>query len=269
MPRAGCWVAVLDSRGLSRAENDCTQYLSRAERERHSSTRGSKRREEWLAGRLAAKYVFLHGLEMGSDAEVREWQPTLMRVSSRSLDAFPAWMYQALEVTATAGGPRLVWLGRDHAASISLSHTPGDACACLAAHGIAGVDVEGVAARVDAFYGSNYTAAERAWVGRGVATEPGSREWMYTLLWTIKESALKARVCVQKSPWSFAGVEVTGLPEPEDVMWAYRRSTLGGRFGRFSAAIDAERRRTSVEIAYAGSRDLIVAVVKPFEHGMH
>src|SRR5712691_4362297 len=268
---AGCWVAVLETRSLVGTEKDYSVYLSAAERERHAALRNSKRRLEWLAGRLAAKHLFLQRLEMRVPNDGPTWRPILLQLSANSLDAFPEWMYQSIEVPAGTdardAGPRFRWCGRAEEDAVSLSHTGNDACACLSEGSTVGVDIESVEPRVEAFYRANYTEAEKQWVNRGAGIEPLSPNWLYTLLWTFKEAALKARAVLQKNPVSFAGIEVTGLPVPQDVLWAYHRSTWSDRFGLLTAGIEEQRNTTGVHVAYTGTSRLILAVVKPFGHG--
>jgi 4'-phosphopantetheinyl transferase EntD len=265
---ASCWVALLESQSLLGTGRDYRIYLSAAERNRHGALRSSKRRLEWLAGRLAAKYAFLHRLERGVVDDAEEWCPTLLQLSAQSLDAFPLWMYQRIELPASTdperGGPRLRWCGKSNEEAVSLSHTGNNACACLCAEGTVGIDIETVAPRVEAFYRWNYTEREKLWVSLGANLEPLSREWLFTLLWTLKEAALKARAVLQKSPWSFAGVGVSGLPAPEDVLWAYRNRTWGEKFGLFEGVIEEDCNATRVQVAYLGTRHLVLTVVRPF-----
>ncbi|HVS89073.1 MAG TPA: 4'-phosphopantetheinyl transferase superfamily protein, partial [Candidatus Acidoferrum sp.] len=195
----------------------------------------------------------------------------LLQLTACSLEAFPDWMYQSIEVYASTdpqcAGPQFRWCGRAMEGALSLSHTDNDACACVSEGSTVGVDLESVAPRVEAFYRSNYTEAEKQWVNRGASIEPLSPNWLYTLLWTFKEAALKARVVLQKNPVSFAGIQVTGLPVPQDVLWAYRKSNWTHQFGLLAAGIEEERNTTGVHVAYMGTNRLILAVVKPFGCG--
>jgi phosphopantetheinyl transferase (holo-ACP synthase) len=267
---AGCWVGLLEPQCLVRRGRDYGIYLSAAERERDGVLRSPKRRLEWLAGRLAAKYLFLHRLEMGFPNEGQQWRPTLLQLSAESLDAFPARMYQAIELSPSTdpqcGGPGLRWCGRTMEESVSISHAGNNACACLSAGGTVGVDLEIVAPRVEAFYRSNYTETEKHWVNRSASIEPFSQDWLYTLLWTFKEAALKARAVLQKNSWSFAGVGVSGLPISEDVLWVYRKSRWGDQFGLFTALIEESGKGVSVQIAYSGTSHVILTVLKQFGH---
>jgi len=263
---AGGWVAVLALQDLAPAGADGEAYLCAAERARLDALRGSRRRREWLAARLAAKYLFLSRLELGFPIEDDGWMPRRLSVTARSLAAFPAWMYEAIEIRPAAdadgGGPRLLWRGREQPQSLSLSHTRQVACACLADDRI-GVDLETAEPRVEAFYRSNYTAAETDWVHRCAGETGLGADWLYTLLWTLKEAALKARALRQRSAWSFAGVDVGGLPAPQEVRRAYRQGRLRERFETFTAVIREPGRATSARVAYMGTHDLILTVLKP------
>jgi phosphopantetheinyl transferase (holo-ACP synthase) len=253
------------------AEKDFDSYLSGAERRRHHEFRNPQQRLRWLAGRLAAKYLFLHRLEMAFPTDRVDWSPMLIQLSVELLDIFPQWMYQGIEVSAgtdTQGaGPRFRWLGRSKEDAVSLSHTGNDACACLSEGNTVGVDLESVEPRVDAFYRSNYSEAEKQWAKQGGGLEPLSPNWLYTLLWTFKEAALKAGAIARKNPLSFAGIEFAALPIPRTALSAFRRSTWGDRFGIFTAGIREDRKTTDVHVAFMGTRRLILTVVKPFGDG--
>jgi phosphopantetheinyl transferase len=269
---AGCWVAVLDTQSLLLTGKDYTSYLSAAEKAHHRAFRSSKRRLQWLGGRLAAKYLFLHRMELPVANEEPNWRPILLQLSVKSIDDYPIWMYQNIEVSASVDpqgtGPRLRWCGRVEGA-VSLSHTGSNVCACLSQASTVGVDIESVEPRVESFYRSNYTETEKQWVNCGAGIEPLSRNWLYTLLWTFKEGALKARALLQKSPVSFAGIEVRGLPVPQGVLRAYRKDIWGDQFGQFTGRIQEERNTTGVHVAYMGTRRLILSVVKPIDTARH
>jgi hypothetical protein len=126
-----------------------------------------------------------------------------------------------------------------------------------------GVDVEKVSRRVDAFYRRNFTQAERAWASEGERLAPGSRDWLFTLLWTIKEAALKAGALTPQSPWSFAGIGLDGLPVPGDVLWCFRPGNWGERFGQFTAIMGDMQGGSYVRVAYGGTRDFVLTIVKP------
>jgi len=240
-------------------------------RSRHRSFPSAQRRLEWLGGRLAAKHLFLHRLETSVTSNEPDLRPTFFQLSDWSIDKFPEWMYQNVEVSASAdplgAGPHFRWCGRVKEDAVSLSHTGYDACACVSQGTIVGVDLQRVEPRVESFYRSNYTEAEKRWVNRGAGIEPSSRNWLYTLLWTFKEAALKARAVLQRSPVSFGGIELADLPPPQGVLWAYRKNVWSDRFGQFTARIKEERSTRGLHVAYMGTRHLILSVVTPFGSG--
>jgi 4'-phosphopantetheinyl transferase len=74
--------------------------------------------------------------------------------------------------------------------SISLSHSGGAAICAVAPFGVAlGCDLETIESRADAFVEDYFTPQEQFLVSRAVAAE---RPALVTLLWSAKESALKA-----------------------------------------------------------------------------
>jgi hypothetical protein len=170
--RARCWVAVLDTQSLLLMGKDYTSYLSAAEKAHHRAFRSSKRRLQWLGGRLATKYLFLHRMELPVANEEPIWRPILLQLSVKSVDDYPIRMYQNIEVSASVDpegtGPRLRWRGRAEGA-VSLSHRGSNVCACLSQASTVGVDIdiESVEPRVESFYRSNYTETEKQWVNCG------------------------------------------------------------------------------------------------------
>lgn len=263
-----CRVALLDARTLVSSKTHYRAHLSIAERESYDALRSSRRRLEWLAGRLAAKYLFLQHLEIGiAHTVVQQSHSTLLQLSDKCLDDFPDRMYQKIEVLAgerpSCAGPWFRWRGTAREEMVSVSHTGNDVCASLSTRGPAGIDLERVTERADAFHRCNFTETERRWIREGTRIEPLSKDWLFTLLWTVKEAALKAGALLQTSPWSFAGVEVEGLPAPNDVLWAFREGTWRDRFVLFTALIKETRKTTSARVAYLGTRQLILTVVRP------
>src|SRR5216683_2180877 len=88
----GCSVASLESRELH--YDAFTDHLSVAERAKYASLLSQSRKSEWLAGRLAAKYLFLNRLELSQGTESRQRSPTLSKLSSAALRAYSPWMYE-------------------------------------------------------------------------------------------------------------------------------------------------------------------------------
>jgi 4'-phosphopantetheinyl transferase len=126
-----------------------------------------KRRREWRAGRWAAKQAVAAelGVEL-TDVEVR---------------------------AAGDGAPEPFVAGEAVPLSLSISHS-GDRAACLLASTPvqAGCDLERIEPRAPVFVDDFFTQAER----RLVAAATGDiRDLVVTLVWSAKESALKALRC--------------------------------------------------------------------------
>ncbi len=99
---------------------------------------------------------------------------------------------ERIEVLATPGGApaaRLLSGSPPGPISLSLSHSGGVGFAAVAPGDLElGCDVEALEPRSDAFVADYFTEAERAWIRRGGSL----RSVRATLLWSAKESALKA-----------------------------------------------------------------------------
>lgn len=256
-------IALIDTRILD-GSDEFVRYLCPAELQRYQTFVSARRRQEWLGARLAAKYLFLHNMESPHSAP--HGHHVVTSLSRETLVSLPLWMYRNVDVATGRDpdrpGPRYRWRGCETDAALSLSHTGFDACACIAAGGDIGIDLQKVEQRVGAFYRTNYAAAEQQWVERGAEGEPSSRDWLYTLLWTLKEAAFKAKALVQTSPVTFGGVDVFELPPPETLLRACREGD-GGRLMRISARIREERNIRRLQVAVMATRRMILTVVKP------
>jgi 4'-phosphopantetheinyl transferase EntD len=265
-PTSGCSAALLEAETLARRGSNYSDHLSVAEREWYRALRTEKRRSEWLAGRLAAKYLFLNRLELGEDSDGREWPPRIIPLSAGMLEDFPASLFRAVELYPSrdpgGGPPWLQFYGRRHESAVSVSHAGNNACVCLSKYVTVGIDIENILPKVAAFYQSNFTIAEREWVDRVGVSEQVGRDWLYTLLWTVKEAALKARAVVHKNPWGFTGVGVDGLPLPWDLLSATVTGNWGDYFGLFTAWIEEQHVSTPVQVAFAATSHLIVTLVR-------
>jgi phosphopantetheinyl transferase (holo-ACP synthase) len=257
-------IATIDTRILADTDDEFVRYLCSSEVQRYRTLASARRRQEWLGARMAAKYLFLHRLESPhADHDDR----VVTKLSRETLVSLPLWMYRNVEVT-TGRHPdrpslRFRWRGCETDMALSLSHTGHDACACMTAGDNVGIDLQKVEQRVGAFYRTNYAATERQWVERGTGCEPSSRDWLYTLLWTVKEAALKAKALVQINPVSFGGVDVFELPPPETLLRACRQDDWGGRLTRMTARIREGRNIRSLQVAIMGTQQMILTVVQP------
>lgn len=145
-------------------------WLGEAERSVLARLRIAKRRDDFRAGRWAAKQALARCL------------------IERGAVLAPA----DIEVVAAAdGAPEALVLGGDAGVSVSLSHSGevGFAVACAPPLPV-GCDVERVEPRTPEFVRDYFTNAEAAQVE---AASLGGRALLATLLWSAKESALKVR----------------------------------------------------------------------------
>jgi hypothetical protein len=260
----GCDVALLESRELPGEEY--TGYLSVAERVKYMGLPSQRRKREWLAARLAAKYLFLNRLEMSEGPQPRQWSPTLSKLSSAALGVYSPWMYQQVEVLpndAPGRHRKLVWCGKDRPESVSLSHARGVSCACIAMGRPTAIDIETAVPRIDAFYRKTFTAAEKYWVTRGAGGQTIRSDWLFTLLWTLKESAMKLGWLNQASVWNLPRIEIDCLPGLKHVGQFWSNSKMSDDFEVFTARVREHGRVMQTQVAVTGTRNLILTVMNP------
>ncbi len=178
-------------------------WLTEAERLWLSTRRVPKRRADWRLGRWVAKGA----------AQVALGFPTLPR--------------EQIEILASEGGaPTLRFMppnGWPHV-SLTLSHSEGVGfAAALLGHTRLGCDVEAVAPRSEAFVSDYFTPAEAAWIREDAA----ERDVRATLVWSAKESALKA--LGEGLRMDTRSVEVEGTRPTAAGEWASVRVAGGDR----------------------------------------
>jgi phosphopantetheinyl transferase len=255
-----CFVGLLQA-GELRPE-EYTRHLSVDERANFMALKSQTRKSEWLASRLAAKYIFLNRLELSQEAQNQRWRPTLSGLSSVILGDYSPWMYQKVEVVTNGRKPNLFWYGKPRPESISLSHSGGMSCASIGFGAPTAIDIETTVPRVDAFYRINFTEAERCWATRVADGEQIRSNWFFTLLWTIKESVLKLGQ-LQASVWTFPGIAIDGLPGVEDIGPFWHGGTMSSDFAVFTLSVKKDYRVIPVQVAVTGTRNLVLTVMNP------
>jgi 4'-phosphopantetheinyl transferase EntD len=253
----GCSVASLESRELQ--DDEYTHHLSVGERAKYMGLPSQSRKSEWLAGRLAAKYLFLNRLEISQGTPGRQWSPALSKLSSEALGVYSPWMYQQVEVVTNGGKPSLAWCGQARPESISLSHSGSVSCASIAFGAPTVIDLETTSPRIDAFYRNNFTEAERAWAVRTADGEATKANWFFTLLWTLKESALKLGWL--NSLWNLPRIEIGGLPGPNNIAPFWYSKTISNDFSVFTVSVKEHCRVMQVRVAVTGTRNFILTVM--------
>jgi 4'-phosphopantetheinyl transferase len=150
--------------------------------------RFEKRRADWRLGRWTAKRALAAHFNLPSDFQV------LAKIEIRP---------------ASSGAPEAFLKNKAADVTISLSHSSGIAICAVAACGAAlGCDLEVVEPRSDQFVADYFTAEEQELIKSAHAS---NRSQLVTLLWSAKESALKAlreglRIdtrSVVVAPWAF------------------------------------------------------------------
>jgi 4'-phosphopantetheinyl transferase len=148
------------------AEND---WLSASETVRLDSMRFAKRRADWRLGRWTAKRALAAYLSVSDHGRI------LTKIEIRA---------------APCGAPEVFLGGKPAAIPMALSHRAGRAACAVAPAGAAlGCDLELIEERSYAFVADYFTAEEQVLVARAPAAD---RSRLVTLLWSAKESALKA-----------------------------------------------------------------------------
>lgn len=160
---------------LEQSERDVPpgeRWLSRAEREVLRGYRIPKRRADWRLGRWTAKLAIATYQGLPREPEA------LAAIEMRA---------------ASSGAPRAFLEGRPASMRLSLSHSHGVGFCAIASDGAQlGCDIESVEPRSPAFLEDYFTAGEQ----QAVRAQSGpQRDRMATLLWSAKESALKALEC--------------------------------------------------------------------------
>lgn len=181
-------------------------WLTPGERERLEGFRFDKRRRDWLLGRWAAKIALLG----------------ISGLSKRDI--------QRVEINSAPNGAPLPRLdGKPYRGALSLSHSHELAFSAVSrgAHAL-GCDIELVEPRSEVFVETWFTEAERV---RVEEASPSSRDSLVTMIWSAKESTLKAlQTGLQVDTRS---VEVLDEGEIVDQYWGIAR-TVAEDAGEFS-----------------------------------
>jgi 4'-phosphopantetheinyl transferase len=148
------------------AEND---WLSASECVCLNTMRFAKRRADWRLGRWTGKQALCVALDLPAHFEF------LKKIEIRP---------------APSGAPVAFFASQPAAVAISLSHRAGRAACAVASTGVdIGCDLEVIEPRSEAFVADYFTSEEQKLVASVSASD---RDRLLALLWSAKESALKA-----------------------------------------------------------------------------
>lgn len=174
-------------------------WLTASELSQLGGMRVPKRQADWRLGRWTAKLA------------VAAW---INRSSGGSE------LFRRIELRVQPSGAPEVFLDGDRlAATISLSHSSGVAmCALAPGEAALGCDLELIEPRSGAFVSDYFTAEEQ---GQVTCASPPDRSLLATLIWSSKESALKAlgeglRLDTRSVTVSFVGQPFASFEQNED-----------------------------------------------------
>lgn len=183
------------------------RWLSEGERARLERLRIPKRRADWRLGRWTSKCAVSSYLNLPQDSE------SLAAVELRP---------------APSGTPEVFLHGRPAPVWLSLSHSHAAGLCAIAPAGVwVGCDLEKVEPRSPAFLADYFTDEEQKLVAQ---TPAAFRDQVLTLLWSAKESALKALGCGLRMDTRSVNVVPAAFPQ-----------TRAGEWHRVSAASAAGR----------------------------
>jgi hypothetical protein len=264
----GCpLVAILDSAGFPA---DCyTSFLSAAELSDASAIANDRRRQEWVAGRVAAKYVFLHRDRCCASAASTAMHSR--HLTNTELAIFAPETYRSVDVIkdkSPGGGPAGAgWHAEGTTVKVAISHARGLACAFIGTEKVYSLDLEAASPRIPAFYLQNFTAAERDWASTSSRLLNVDSDWLYTLLWSAKECLLKTPRFAGLSLWNMPSLEIDFLGGSEHLAKVYASGSLPGIFHLLRAEVSSPefqqgpRCRTPFQLAVSGTAELILTAL--------
>lgn len=167
-------------------------WLSAKELQCLRTMRFAKRRDDWRLGRWTAKRAVAACLNLPTHL------PALANLEIRA---------------AASGAPEVFLFDRRAALTISISHRASTAlCAVAPSELRLGCDLELIERRSEAFVADYFTINEQDLVER---TAPSERPLLETLLWSAKESALKALAVGLRLPTNCMDVQLVDTLPPE------------------------------------------------------
>ena len=241
-------IATLDSALL--AGCNYHEFLSQREREEFSRFRTPLRKHEWLAGRLASKYLFLS-----------ERSGT---ISAAGLLRFPSSMYRSTEVMrddkVRFGLPQV---GRGtELRDVAISHTNGIACALLGKGETIAVDMERVESRTPVFYRGNFTGCERAWAAGCTERLGLDLHWTLTLMWSMKECLLKTPAYNDLSIWNMPSLNLRTVCGEDDLVHPHSGREFPGGFVFLNIEATGRHGTSRHRVAVSGRYDLVITAIR-------
>ena len=126
-----------------------------------------------------------------------------------------------------------------------------------------GMDVESIAQKSDSFYRTYFSDAECAWVQThsGSDTESVDSAWLFTILWSLKECALKTTASGQGFS-DLACIEIVRFPDYRSLIEIYESRAFRLDPVRFSVNIRGILGLDSLDCELTGGPKQIVIVAR-------
>jgi 4'-phosphopantetheinyl transferase len=181
-------------------------WLSETEHAHLGGLHIPKRRDDWRLGRWTAKYAAAIHLNLARNEKV----------------------LRTVELRATpSGSPEVLLHSRAALIQLSLSHSGGVGLCTIARAGAElGCDLELVEPRSPVFLADYFTAEEQELVA---ATPSALRDQLVTLMWSIKESVLKALGCGLRADTRSVNAAPAGFPQTPGGEWNPVSAHTSGR----------------------------------------
>jgi 4'-phosphopantetheinyl transferase len=146
--------------------------------------------DDWLSAEESAQLSAMRFAKRRADWQLGRWTAKLALAACFCLPDDHLFLAKTELRPASSGAPEVFFANKPAPATISLSHREGKAaCAIALESGALGCDLEMIEARSDAFLRDYFTLEEQELVARNPEDD---RSRLLALLWSAKESALKA-----------------------------------------------------------------------------
>ena len=231
-----------------------------------------RRRDEWVAGRIAAKWLFLEGMEWTMSECRFTWPPPATVVVPDPQEGISPASYRRVEIRRQVdGAPYLVCddVAADvlTAARVSIAHCGGWAVAALSLAGAVGVDLEDTGPHGRGFYESNMTDRERRWM---MGAPEGNADRIGTLLWVLKEAVLKTGESPARTIWEMSAIDIDVATPAAEIADTWPLDDAGGAPSLVTLPVRVALTRASRSFTHAaygaiGQLALGVVAVTSFE----
>lgn len=234
-------------------------YFSDRELAHFRSIGHADRRIRWTRGRIVAKYLFLSQMYKGGAGSCIDLAPN-------QLNEFSPWMYRNTEVLSKGipqyAYPVIQWCKEEADIGVSIAHLNSKSCVCLHNSWKLGVDLEQVRPLRAAFYKKTFSREEQEWVATMVSQSNVTPFALFTLLWTLKEAALKAGISEKISVWNFSTLNLTLPDDISGLVELLRQQPLLNKFVDFPLKITTPEDSWLGHASVAANGDHILSIVK-------